>query len=116
MERAPFSIREFSVELRKEIVAEAEANKQSVGDFLEAVCVAARQAGWLRAAGQTKTLALSNRMTDGQLIEIAGNPDIPRWLRAAASRQLGALLGVAPPPPPVRRKALAAPENQPGAA
>lgn len=122
MERAPFSIREFSVELRKEIVAEAEANKQSVGDFVEAVCLAARAAGWLRVTpdqGQNgpdqAKMVLFDRLSNSQLIEIAGNPSFPRWLRAGVVKRIARLVDVPIPHGAPQKKLLEGPNDAPRA-
>lgn len=114
MERAAFSVRNFSVELRQEIVAEAERNRLSVGEFLEAICLAAKAAGWTRAALDDADLPVSrayDRVSHGQLIEIAQNAALPKWLRDGAAVRLGLAIGVEKPPPRPRPARLNAPNG-----
>jgi hypothetical protein len=106
-EQAPFQIRDFPVALREEIVREAKANEMSVGEFMTGVCLAARNAGWSRA---TRREHDANGLSNGlpslpdceMLLGIIGQPNAPRWLRAAAARRLGAAIGAVPPPAPPR--------------
>ncbi len=117
-ERAPFQIREFPVALREEIVKEAKANDLSVGEFMVAVCTAAREAGWIRAR---PAKAAANGVSNGQtttgeasaiatLIEaacrLAGTKGVNRSVRSHGNKAIERqLAGYA--------RALPAPEEKP---
>jgi hypothetical protein len=96
-DRAAFQIRDFSISLRKEIVEEADANRQSVGEFMTAVCLAAREQGWLRAVVPQNGMSNVKPAELTALIQIATADGLPRYLRRGAARQIAARIGITPP-------------------
>jgi hypothetical protein len=98
----PFQIRDFPIALREEIVREAKAQDQSVSEFMVAICLASRSAGWSRAAVPTAN-GMSNGVTNKHGVEIvdrvatlvhaacelaAADERLPEYLRAGFNRRL----------------------------
>jgi hypothetical protein len=98
----PFQIRDFPIALREEIVREAKAQDQSVSEFMVAICLASRAAGWSRAAVPTAN-GMSNGVTNNQGIEntdkvvslvhaacelAAADERLPDYLRSSFNRRL----------------------------
>jgi hypothetical protein len=108
-ETSAFNVRDFPTALREEIVREAKAADMSVGEFLTAVCLAAREAGWSRAVVLTgdvnryTPVSASEKIPEWRLLlDILSTSHSPQWLRAGAARKVGALIGLEPPKAPKR--------------
>lgn len=109
-EVATWAIKDFSVTLRQQITSAARRQDCNVAEWLHAYFhrhgIEGQQFDLMKMTQSAPSAPLD-------LMAIAGNPELPRWVRAAASRKIGEQLGVSPPvgPPEGPPRRLKSPET-----
>ena len=99
---APWTIKAFATEARREIVHAAEEQHITVGQYIEKLY---REREGNQVSNRFSRPGVSDT---GPLIDVMNAPGAPKWLRTGAARRLGGLLGIPVPetrPGPRRRVA-----------
>jgi hypothetical protein len=102
----PWLVKDFPVSVREEITRAAAGQGVTVGEWLVAHFQKHGVIGVEVNQVYQTTVNSDNPMGLPTLIALAANPELPRWLRAFAARQVGKLVGAEPPVPPKRRPRL----------